>query len=330
MNPMASGALDTTAALNAVEADKAARGENLASLNKMLQWSTANSSTTTNGKSEAVDEKTFKEKVNDREWMEQLFPDMFGPVKALVAVLNDSNTSAEKKVEVLEALEDYMQDMNYAVNVDKLGALDPVLALARDEGNEDVRVNALWVLGTCLQDLEEVKKTFVEKDGCTVLVDGLKCSECARVRAKAVMATSALLRNTSNNIRKRYFEIDGSKSKFLDCLFDENGNVQRRALFFLENCATNGNSWFAQEVFQDQSTFERLTQELESVDVRDATSLLEPLIGSFTGLADVNLSTVKQSSASKSLQSIASRLDETQSHTKQLIDVLNMRLSAVP
>lgn len=310
------------AALEAVEAEKVARGEGLTSLNKLLQWATANTAKTED-RSGNLDAETLKQRVSDREWMEAFFPDMFQPVKILVELLKDeNNTDVEKKVEVLEALEEYMQDLNYAANVDKIGALDPVMEAAGDTGHVNVQVAALWVLGTCMQDLEEVKEVFMEKDGCKLLVAALS-SEDEKVRAKAVMATSALLRNSKEVIKTKFRELGGADPLF-KLLSDEAARVRRRVLFFLENCSANGNEWFARMVLDDQSTLNAIVDRLDYANPQDPSEL-EPLIGAMTGLANVQLSIVKNTRAPQIFAKLIKDIGDPT--TRSLAAALDTRLA---
>lgn len=285
------------AALEALEKARAEKeskgvisGEDITSLNKFLQWSTANTTKTeqpVSGPNKAV-EKTPKQLAADREWLDAAFPDMFGDVKRLVSLLTDENNplSAEEKVEALEALEETFVDLNYAVNIDKLGALQPILECATAEEPE-VRAAAVWALGSALQDLQEVKDVVMQRDGHETLAKCLLDSN-AKVRAKAVMASSALLRNSTGEIRERFAEVGGTAS-LRRLLADDNVLVRRRARFFMQHAKATGNETFVRDLLDDRNSIGAFSDSISALDVEDVADV-EAAVGALQVLVEIDKS----------------------------------------
>lgn len=272
----------------AEEAEGVVSGQDLTSLNKFLQWSTAHSdppesSSTAPDKSST---KTSEQLATDREWLDAAFPDMFGDVKRLVALLTDEKQplETEEKVQALEGLEEMFVDLNYAVNIDKLGALEPILECAKAEQPE-VRTAAVWALGSALQDLQEVKVVFMERDGHETLSRCLG-DENHKVRAKAVMASSALLRHSSKEIRDRFAEVGGTTS-LRRLLADDNTLVRRRARFFLQHAQVTGNEDFVRELLDDQNAVAALSESISALDVDDVADV-EAAVGALQVLVDTD------------------------------------------
>lgn len=292
--PLSSGST-AAAALEALQKAKAATeaegviaGDDLTSLNKFLQWSTAHSVPPTESSAgrEKVVSKTPEQLATDREWLDTAFPDMFGDVKRLVALLTDEKNplTTEEKVEALESLEELFADLNYAVNIDKLGALEPILECAAAEQAE-VRTAAVWALGSALQDLQEVKEVFMKRDGHETLARCL-ADENHKVRAKAVMASSALLRNSSKEIRDRFAEIGGIAA-LRRVLADDNIFVRRRARFFLQHAPVTGNEEFIKGLLEDQNAVAALSESVAALDVEDVADV-EAAVGALQVLVDTD------------------------------------------
>lgn len=285
--PPVSAALEAFRASQASrEAEQVISGNDLTSLNKFLQWSAAHSAPPeeqSEGRAKAL-AKSSDQLAADREWLDAAFPDMFADVKRLVTLLTEDKQplSTEETVVALEGLEEYFADLNYAVNIDKLGALTPILHNAKAQ-QPAVRVAALWALGTAMKDLEEVKNIVVEKGGISVLHDAL-ADEDAKVRAKAVMASSALLRHAKDDIKQKFDQAGGTKA-LRGLLADEDVTVSRRARFFLQHAQHTGNDDFVQGVLADRVAVAALAKALAGLNVGDVADV-EAAVGAMKVLAE--------------------------------------------
>lgn len=269
------------------EAQKAIAGEDVSSLNKLLQWSTANSANDSGIPSEGYQkavEKDPEQVEADRQWLDAAFPDMYAEIKVLIGMLEKEDVSTDETVDVLEGLQEYFADLNYAVNIDKLGALDPILRCTKEE-SACVRAAAVWVLGTALQDLDEVKQTFMKKDGHLVLAEALKDAD-ATVRAKAVMASSALLRNSDQDIHRKFKEAGGVMSlRYL--ISDANVQVRRRARFFLQHAPVTGNAAFVTDLLVDRNAIAAFSESFEQLSLDDVFDV-EAAVGALGVLVDAD------------------------------------------
>lgn len=284
----------TSAALEALnkmkqekEAEKVLSGEDITSLNKLLQWSTAHSDNPTSlnneGRQKAV-EKTQDQLDKDRAWLDQAFPDPFAEINELIRILREDTPSQRATVQILEGIQEYFMDLNFAINIDKMGALEPVLNLTAAESSE-VRAAAFWVIGSAMRDLQEVKELVMERDGHKALAEGLK-DETGAVRAKAVMASSALLRHSSPAVQNKFKEAGGTAS-LLALLSDENSQVRRRARFFLQHARETGNPGFVRDLLDDQSCVASLSASIEELDVDDVADV-EAAVGALGVLIETD------------------------------------------
>mmetsp|Transcript_16015 Transcript_16015/g.32207 ORF Transcript_16015/g.32207 Transcript_16015/m.32207 type:complete len:277 (-) Transcript_16015:1643-2473(-) len=221
----------------------------MAGLNEVLRWSvekTAEKRNESGGESLSQHQPHQRLDWNDpavRGVMDQMFPDEYGEIHRLIEVVRSSEVH-EELVEALVKLEEWVQDINYAINIDKVGALSAVLArflCAADSA--EVRSLCLWVLGTAMQDTASVKDDVVEKGGHKIIVAGLLDSANPSVRSKALFATSALLRFSSSHVRQAFEEEQQALDALCGCFSDQDANVRRRALFFLKHAQGNDLGW---------------------------------------------------------------------------------------
>lgn len=271
------------------DAENVISGNDLSSLNKFLQWSTAHSTPPSDPAPPTTNpSKTPEQLAKDREWLDQAFPDMFAGVKQLIKLIRGEHDqqplSTQETEDALHALQEYFVDLNYAVNIDKLGALEPVLHHART-GAAPVRAAAVWVLGSAMQALPPVKDAVMAKEGHLVLVEALR-DEDDSVRAKAVMASSALLRHSPPQIQARFSEAGGDVL-MRRLLADANVQVRRRARFFLQFARETGNEAFVKGLLRDRVAVSSLSVSVAEVDVADVADV-EAAVGALTVLAETD------------------------------------------
>lgn len=289
------------AAKEAREAQRSISGDQIQSLNQLLQWSTANSSTpaqadnptahtdvdvpagTDNGPDDS--QKTVDQLRKDREWLDAAFPDVYEGIRTLVNNLDSS--SRDVQLDALESLQEFFLDLNYAVNIEKVGALDPVLRLC-DDDDDEIRTAAMWVVGTAMKDLPEVKAMFLACDVHLVLARRL-ADVSDSVRAKAVMAASALLRHADvHTIRN--CDHAGTSAALRANLADSHAQTRRRARFFLQHAPETGNTSFVSSLLEDRPAIAAFSSSLSEVDPDDVADV-EAAIGALNVLInrDVNV-----------------------------------------
>lgn len=272
------------------------RTEDIKSLNQLLQWATANSvdnnegntdnntnttSVTTisttpsaakpshNDSQQARPKRTTAELQQDCEWLDAAFPDMYAGIRELIKQLEENKQlSQDDRVGILEDLQEFFVDLNYAVNIDKIGALQPILALASNSEDARERATAIWILGTCMQHLDEVKQLFLSHDVHSIIAQALQQPQPDIVRGKAVMASAALLHHPSPQIVDAFQSVQGY-NLLIACLADRNKQTRRRAQFFLQHARHTGNQLFVDMLMHDQNAIAALSASYNHLDIDD-------------------------------------------------------------
>lgn len=279
------------------KSDDVAKGEGLTSLNRMLQWSAANASgpDAAAQTAERLQARAPEQLKEDRAWLDAAFPDMFSDVKHLTSQLTGKPVSPDKPkpappetlsdemlIDILNGIEEYMADLNFAVNITKLGTLEPVVKLATHK-TPSVRAAALWVLGTSMQDVDDVKTQVIAGGGVPPIVSGLSDSHHA-VRAKACMATSALLKHGGHGVQKAFVDA-GGVAPLLATTGDSTPTVRRRSQFLLQHAHSAGLAWLVDALLNDGESVKRLVGALESADAADSGDV-EASVGAIGAVAD--------------------------------------------
>ncbi|KAK4527170.1 hypothetical protein GAYE_SCF35G5092 [Galdieria yellowstonensis] len=227
--------------------------------------------------------------VMNRKWLDTILTSDTEAMRTLGEQIGNPDVDDSTRSKLLEDLEAYIEDINCAVNMDRVGALKPVLECLRGIHSESVRAKALEVVGSAMQDSTEVRETLMNyKEAIPLLIERMRDSS-AVVRAKAVRAVSALLRNFSSAIGP-FRSAKGGEILVQMATTDEDRAVRHRALFFLEHCIQSENDWFAVEVAASPASIANIVDRLrtrQGDDIQHANDVseLEAIIGALNTLA---------------------------------------------
>lgn len=276
--------------------------DELTSLNKLLQWSSAHSA---QGGTDSATPPTAGNKP-DREWLNAMFPDMNAGIKEATALLNTALDAKEidDAVDALSTLEEYLADMNYARNVGPLGILPPLLR-SLTHLNAGIRAGAAWATGSLLQDLPSNCELACQ-EGLLQPLAALLADENAVVRAKAVRAVSALLRAAPPALRDTF--APSVSSALVACVADEDARVRSRTCFLVAHAAHSGNAWLLDAV---TSRGAHIVTAVTDADASD-TAAVEPILGTISALVERNRASLLTNAPSLvgALDALAARCDD--------------------
>ena len=133
-------------------------------------------------------------------------------MKALISVLqvnrdesNDiSQTQIDKenefvkvKVDTLVALQEWVESIDWAMDLHKLDGFKTVIELCQDQ-NDDIRVHAMEVFATVVQNNPKCQEWALELNALQILVDNLSCDNTPLSdieQSKNILAISSLVRD---------------------------------------------------------------------------------------------------------------------------------------
>jgi len=239
--------------------------------------------------------------------LDELFPDVYAQIREMVDAVKSDTEPFDRKILALSGLQEYMEDRNHAINIVKVGILSAVLdifaqvsaSLPPSQSNAEagitkdkelkgtqlisvpksidsftseqlteIRKMCVWIIGSALQDDDEVKGIIVGANGVDPVIKSLS-DPVAEIRAKAVHASAALLKNAPQYAN--LFELWGGAEKLAACVNDPDRQVRSRCLFFLQNALATKNQWFVEYVcvWKDGQTVGQLVDSMTTLDPDD-------------------------------------------------------------
>ncbi|KAJ7730250.1 armadillo-type protein [Mycena maculata] len=154
-------------------------------------------------------------------------------MKECMAVAVDESQSESARVDTLDRFEELIEQIDNANNIEKLKMWSPLHSLIQT-ATPDIKVQALWVIGTALQNNPAAQDAYLAYDPLPVLISFLAPPATAEARAKAIYALSGLLKHNAPAVA-RFSEIGGwdALRNALQNPDDPKLNVRRKVLFLL-------------------------------------------------------------------------------------------------
>ncbi|KAK0183983.1 adenyl-nucleotide exchange factor, partial [Armillaria mellea] len=158
-------------------------------------------------------------------------------MKEDLAVAIDPHRSEDARVEALDHLEMLVEQIDNANNLDKLQMWAPLHSLLTSADSPDVIVlQALWVIGTALQNNPAAQETYLSSDPLPTLAAFLvPATPSAQIRSKALYALSGLLKHNAPALAA--LAPDGWLS-LREALADPEISVRRKAVFLFNTLLT--------------------------------------------------------------------------------------------
>jgi len=164
-----------------------------ASMNELLQWAVANSDAEDLQKRAEAGEKLPEV---DKEIRDLLLGGDSDAVRMRRCVdqVNDKSSDEEKQLYALEELEFYVETIDNAMDLPKVGGFEMILSVMRELPSADVVASALSVFGVCVQNNEAIQQQAADAGFVSELLRLLQLESMPQVQKKSATALSALLR----------------------------------------------------------------------------------------------------------------------------------------
>ncbi|KAJ7042965.1 nucleotide exchange factor Fes1-domain-containing protein [Mycena alexandri] len=156
-------------------------------------------------------------------------------MKEDMAVAVDDSQPEPSRIDALDHLEMLIEQIDNANNLEKLQMWSPLQKLITSAPTTAIKMQALWVIGTALQNNPAAQDAYGSYDPLPVLTAFLapSPSSTAQVRSKAIYALSGLLKHNAPAVAALSRpEVDGW-NKLREALQDPDLGVRRKALFLL-------------------------------------------------------------------------------------------------
>ncbi|PPQ85759.1 hypothetical protein CVT25_003077 [Psilocybe cyanescens] len=156
-------------------------------------------------------------------------------MKEDMAVAVDESKNEDERINALDHMEMLIEHIDNANDLEKLKLWEPLQSLlTADSSTSEIKTQALWVIGTALQNNPSAQEDYLLYNPLPVLLSFLDPSPSSSpgLRAKAIYALSGLLKHNSPAVQAL-----GSFgwSKLRDSLQDPSIFVRRKVIFLLSS-----------------------------------------------------------------------------------------------
>lgn len=138
-------------------------------------------------------------RTEDYEWLREAmksFETDAQKIQKLLDIVKKEETSEEQKHAAFEELQFLVEDLDNASDFTKLEGLSVTLQLIQQTTSESVRVWALWLLATAVQNHKAVQEAALAIEGClSTVVTLLKSATSPLVKQKALYAIIGLVKD---------------------------------------------------------------------------------------------------------------------------------------
>ncbi|KAJ2914023.1 hypothetical protein MD484_g6395, partial [Candolleomyces efflorescens] len=156
-------------------------------------------------------------------------------MKEDVAAAIDSSKSEDERIAALDHLEMLIEQIDNANNLEKLKLWDPLHSLLTSQVSTEIKVQALWVIGTAVQNNPAAQDAYLAFNPLSTLLSFLTPSpeSTAQARSKAIYALSGLLKHNAPAVKLLSSPETNGWQKLKDALQDPNIAVRRKTIFLL-------------------------------------------------------------------------------------------------
>lgn len=181
-------------------------------------------------------------------------------------------SSVDEKAALLEELQEIVESIDYAKNLQQIGGLSMLLELL-ESPHPRLRWRAAEVVATCVQNNPSVQKSF-KAGGVLPPLMALLTDEDMTCQQKAVLAISGLIRNFPEG-ENEFMEAGGMRS-LLDALRSKNLKLQWRALFLFRYLLSK--SAAHRKAFREAGVVPLFAELLTSSDINARESALHVML----------------------------------------------------
>jgi hsp70-interacting protein len=119
-------------------------------------------------------------------------------MKLLLNVIRQPESTSAMRTEALEGLEDYVEQIDNANDLDKMGGVELILRVCVNAAEGAERVAGVSVLAAVMRNNPQGQASVAARGGGAVLIARLRVEEDPRVLAKVVGALGALIQGQRN------------------------------------------------------------------------------------------------------------------------------------
>ncbi|KAL1746650.1 armadillo-type protein [Schizophyllum fasciatum] len=158
-------------------------------------------------------------------------------MKEDVQAATDATRSEDERVDALDHLEMLIEQIDNANDLEKLNLWAPLHSLVTSPDTPPpVALQALWVVGTALQNNPSAQDSYIKLDPIPALLGYLSPTapnSSAKLRSKVIYTLSGLIKHNAPVVRTLDDDEGAGWAALRDALSDPDRTVRRKAIFLL-------------------------------------------------------------------------------------------------
>ncbi|KAG0144071.1 hypothetical protein CROQUDRAFT_660425 [Cronartium quercuum f. sp. fusiforme G11] len=160
-------------------------------------------------------------------------------MKESIEILINQSISIEQRLLAGEELEELVQDLDNANDLEVLGIWPKLIKLLSDnDENETIKFHTCWICGTAVQNNPRSQLSFLKHDPIPILLDILNTSKEEDTQAKALYCLSSSLKHATESSNALESFISNSGWDTLNNLLKgPSMNLRRKTVFLINSIA---------------------------------------------------------------------------------------------
>lgn len=265
-------------------------------LQSVLKYSTLNTEvgSSTDKPSENPDTNLVQMDPERKKWLDEALSTMnINPddeMKKCMKCLREEN-DLDRKLEALETLRDWCEDMNFAIDLYKMNGYELIPILLKDEEPE-IRALTCDLVGTCAQNNEYSQETFITTEILSLMLKTLENDNENSVKVKALFAISCIARDYLPS-QKKLIELNGLDI-VIQSLQTPLEKLQIKSSFFCSSICSNPE---IKTILTEKCLLQHLVQMYSNPNC----TIHEHVLSAINVLIDENPAAIKQAKNMKDL-----------------------------
>ncbi|CAG8460477.1 2084_t:CDS:2 [Ambispora leptoticha] len=188
-------------------------------------------------------------------------------MKEAIASISDPNETVENKEIAFDNLEMLVEQIDNANDIEKMN-LWPKLISFLSFAETSLRIQALWVCGTAVQNNIKAQKAFIDHGGLRIALEMLKnTNEDGEVKSKALYAVSGSIKHYTPGLVQ--FEKEGGYESLLTLLQTSDNLPTLRKTVFLFNTLLLQNPEIVAKNIEEKGLSRQMIKILEQYGEQD-------------------------------------------------------------
>ncbi|KAH9813587.1 armadillo-type protein [Melampsora americana] len=163
-------------------------------------------------------------------------------IQEYIEIFENSSLELDQRIQAGEGLEDLVQDLDNANDLEVLGVWPKLIKLL-EEPNDLIQFHTCWIIGTSVQNNPKSQSSFLKYDPIPLILNILNHSSNEETQAKALYCLSSTLKHAPSSTNAFTSFLSSSGFEALNTtLKGPSMNLRRKTVFLINSLAMQSHS----------------------------------------------------------------------------------------